>query len=71
MIEQKDKTFAAVVREYFPDATEDFIEFVLWEKTGYPCFWDTDDTEVCLRKQLEEFLLEIKVNTHKIEVGIE
>ena len=48
------KTFGEVVKEYFPDATDDEVDFILCEKTGYPCFWGTMDTEACLRKQLEE-----------------
>ena len=48
------KTFGEVVKEYFPDATDDEVDFILCEKTGYPCFWETMDTEACLRKQLEE-----------------
>lgn len=49
------RTFGKIVREYFPDANNDEVDFILWEKTGYPCFWETDDVEACLRKQLQEF----------------
>ena len=52
---KKGKTFGEVVREYFPDASNDEIDFILWETTGYPSFWETDDVEACLRKQLREF----------------
>ena len=62
-------TFGQVVREYFPDADSDTVDFILWEHTSYPSFWETDDIEVCLRKQLEEFALEVKVKTHQLEVG--
>mgnify|MGYP001608225562 CR=1 FL=1 len=55
MNEVRDKTFGEVVREYFPEATDDDIEHILWGQTGYPCFWETDDTEACLRKRLQEF----------------
>ena len=56
-----DKTFGEVVREYFPEATNADIDYILWEKTGFPCFWKTEDTEACLREQLAEFKAEIEV----------
>jgi hypothetical protein len=38
--------------------------FVVWEKTGYPVFWnipeDGDTPEECFRKQLKEFAEETK-----------
>ena len=43
-----------MVLEYFPDANDEFIEFVVWEKTGYPSFWE-GSPEKCFRKQLQEF----------------
>ena len=50
---------ADIIREYFPDATDEFCEFVLWEKTGYPSFWnipkDGNTPEECFRKQLSDF----------------
>lgn len=46
-----------LVEEYFPNASDEFIEFVLWERTGWPCFWnipeDGNTPEECLRNQLE------------------
>lgn len=30
------KTWADVVREVYPDADDDLVEFLLWEKTAYP-----------------------------------
>jgi hypothetical protein len=53
-------TFAEVVKEYFPDANDDEVDFILWSETGYPSFWETDDVEVCLRKQLQEFKDRVK-----------
>ena len=54
---------ADIIREYFPDATDEFCEFVLWEKTGYPSFWnipsDGNTPEECMRKQLQEFKNEV------------
>ena len=52
-------TYGDIIKEYFPDATEEFCEFVLWEKTGYPSFWnipkDGNTPEECFRKQIMNF----------------
>ena len=53
-----DKTFSEIVREYFPEATDSEVGFIIWEKTGYPCFWESHDIEACFRKQVEEFKAE-------------
>lgn len=42
-----------IVREYFPGISDGDMNVVLWEFTGWPCFWD-GDPETCLRRQLEE-----------------
>ena len=52
-----------LVREYFPDATDEQAGYILWEKTGFPGFWnipqDGDTPEACCRKQLQQFKDEI------------
>jgi len=57
-------TYAEVVREYFPDASDEVVDFILWERTGFPGFWnilgDGETTEACLRKQLRDFQMEVK-----------
>ena len=57
-------TYRELVREYFPDATDEQTEFILWEKTGYPGFWnigvDGNTPEECLRKQLQNFQNEVE-----------
>ena len=49
-------TWGDLVREYFPDASDEEVGFILWEKTGFPVFWnipqDGDTAEACCRKQL-------------------
>ena len=49
-----------IAREYFPDADDQTLEFVIWERTGFPGFWrigiDGDTPEQCFRKQLKEAL---------------
>ena len=56
-------TFGELVREYFPEATKDEIDFILWEKTGFPSFWDIgidgNTPEECLRKQLQDYKNEV------------
>ena len=58
-IEGLKMTYSELVREYFPDATDEEVELILWGKTGYPEFWnigvDGDTPEECLRKQLQDF----------------
>jgi len=48
-----------LVREYFPDASDEQAEYILWRETGFPCFWrlgeDGATPEACYRKQLQEF----------------
>jgi len=48
-----------LVKEYFPSATDEQADYILWEKTGFPCFWrlgeDGATPEACCRKQLQEF----------------
>jgi len=57
-------TYAEVVREYFPDASDEGVNFILWEWTGFPGFWniprDGETIEACLRKQLRDFQKEVK-----------
>ena len=46
-----------VVKEYFPDANDEYADFILWSKTGYPAFWPDKgkSPEENLRVQLAEF----------------
>ena len=56
-------TWLELVREYFPDATDEEADYILWEKTGFPGFWnipeDGNTPEECCRKQLKELRQEI------------
>lgn len=53
-----------IAKEYFPNATDEFLEYVIWEKTGYPHFWnipeDGASPEECFRKQLLKVEEDIK-----------
>jgi len=68
-----NQTIGEIVREYFPDATDDNIEFLVWEKTGYPEFWDIpkdgNTPEECFRKQLQDFVDECRAYTTQVEIG--
>lgn len=41
---------------------ENMIEVIIYEATGYPCFW-TGDPEECFRKQLSEFFEKAKITS--------
>ena len=42
------------------DLNEDSVRHLLWNETGWPCFWDIgkdgDTPEECLRNQVRKFL---------------
>lgn len=48
-----------IVREYFPHASEEEVEHIVWGHTGFPAFWNipTDGAtpEECFRKQLQTY----------------
>lgn len=48
-----------IAKEIFPDKPDDFLEWVIWEQTGFPEFWnipeDGNTPEECLKKQLIKF----------------
>ena len=50
-----------IVKEYFPSATKEEIENILWSHTSFPDFWDIPQDGwtalQCLRKQLRELSL--------------
>ena len=47
-------TWIELVREYFPNVSEDKAEYILWNETGFPSFWRGDPEQSC-REQLEDF----------------
>ena len=54
-------TWGDLVLEYFPEATGEDVENILWSHTGYPDFWrigaDGNTPEECARKQLQELVV--------------
>ena len=58
------ETFYDLAKIVFPDATDEFLNFVLWEKTGFPQFWnipqDGKTPRECCLKQLLSFKRELK-----------
>ena len=53
-----------IAREIFPEKTDEVLEFIIWEKTGYPHFFripkDGATMEECLRNQLMKFKEELE-----------
>ena len=49
-------TFGDIVKEYFPNISDEDMEHIIWSETGFPCFWkipeDGNTPEECFRKQL-------------------
>lgn len=47
-----------IVKEFFPNADDELADFILWEETGFPSFWnipeDGNTPEECVRKQLRD-----------------
>lgn len=41
-----------IVLKYFPDANDDTVDFILWEKTGYPSFFRKESD---LEKQIKKY----------------
>lgn len=44
--------FIDLVKEYFPEVTDEEALGILWNYTGYPSFWYDDPTTTC-REQLQ------------------
>ena len=59
MKKQTGTTWADIVRRYFPTATDDEVHYILWEKTGYPTFWnigkDGATAAECCATQVKRF----------------
>jgi hypothetical protein len=54
----KKMTWQELVKEYFPEATNDDVQYILWNETSFPYFWNIPEDgltgEECCRKQLKE-----------------
>ena len=52
-------TALEIAREYFPNASDETLDSIIWSRTGFPEFWnipeDGNTPEECLRKQLQDF----------------
>lgn len=46
-----------LVRKHFPNATDDFADYVLWNRTGFPSFFDSD---IGAEKYFENQIIEFK-----------
>ena len=53
-----------IAREYFPNESDENLDHIIWEKTGFPSFWqipkDGKTPEECFRAQLKRATEEIK-----------
>lgn len=49
-----------LVRKYFPDATDEQCDYILWKKTGYPSFF-VGDPEEYFGRQLEKYRVAVKL----------
>ncbi len=45
-------TAGGVMQVLFPDIAQEHWEHIVWECTGYPCFWPTRDSIACFVAQL-------------------
>ena len=50
-------TWKELVKEYFPNANDEFCDFVLWEKTPFPCSQD--------KEEIRRFIKEFKESSHE------
>jgi hypothetical protein len=48
-------TWLDVAREVFPGKPDEYLDYVLWEHTGFPAFWRTDDPIAECRSQMERY----------------
>ncbi len=46
---------SAIVREFYPDASADDVGYLLWNETGWPCFWRDRDIAKCIREDIGRF----------------
>ena len=58
---QTEQTLYEVIQGYLPGISEQEADYILWNHTGYPRFWnigvDGGTPEECLRSQLEKYRL--------------
>jgi len=51
-------TYLEIARQELPGLSDEELDYILWEHTGFPGFWDNADTETiedCLRRQLRTY----------------
>lgn len=54
----KEPTALDIAREYLPEMSDDDLNYVIWNHTGFPSFWRPEDgktPEECFRTQLKRF----------------
>lgn len=48
-----------IARDYFPNAQLDELQSIIWNRTGYPTFWNGPDPETCFREQLYTYAIQV------------
>ena len=48
------KTWVEIARKYFPEVPDRELQSIIWGRTGFPSFFETDDIEACFRQQLQD-----------------
>ena len=48
-------TAVEIARAVFPDEPDNILEGLIWEYTGFPCFWHTDNPVKEMSHQLRQF----------------
>ena len=51
---ESGKTWVEIAREYFPEVSDRELQSIIWGRTGFPSFFETDDVEACFRRQLQD-----------------
>lgn len=58
----KAPTALTIAREVFPDETEESLEYIIWNRTGWPVFWPAGFKTVgdAVRSQLKTYRRALK-----------
>ena len=54
------QTALEIAKDIFPEMTDAELQVAIWDKTGFPDFWRTNDPLSEFKKQLMEYKKEIE-----------
>lgn len=60
-------TVFELVRSHFPQHSEDFATSLLWNETGFPSFFHTDDIETEINDRMSEVKCQMLVGKFECE----